>query len=136
MNAYQNYALETMVSGWTRIDMLLALYERAITSIRGAQEAALANDEVLLVSRMLESNRYLLALHGGLNTDEYEVAANVARLLNFIMLRLEQREFDEAVEFLEKLQSSFEQIREEATELERSGEIPPLSASGGLNTTA
>lgn len=125
-----------MVKGWTRVDMLVALYDRAITSIHFAQVADQQNDTPLMVNKLLEANRFILALHAGLNTEVCEIANHVARLLNFVMLRLEQRNFDEAVRFLKQLQSSFEQIREEAVTLEKAGKIPPLSDEQGLNTIA
>lgn len=136
MNHYQNHAIDAMISGWTRIDMLLALYDRAISTIRTAEEAQAANDSSQLAVLKMEATRYLLALHSGLNTDKYEIAVDVARLLNFVMLRLEQNNFKEAVYFLKKLHASFESIREEATAMEKTGKIPPLSSSPTLNAIA
>ncbi len=136
MPEYPKYSVENMVSGWTRIDMLLALYDRAIASIRFAQAASMGADHATLARQTFEANKYLLALHSGLNTECDPVASDVARLLNFVMLRLEERNFDESVYFLEKLRSSFDQIREEATALEKSGKIPPLNTDRGLNTVA
>ena len=134
MDAYQNYSLETTVSGWTRIDMLIALYDRSIANIRFAQLAKQSNDTRLMTNKLIETNKFILALHSGLNIEQDRVAVDVARLLNFVMLRLEEQNFEEAIYFLEKLQSTFEQIREEATALEKSGKIPPLNSARGLNT--
>ena len=134
MDAYQNYSLETTVSGWTRIDMLIALYDRSIANIRFAQLAKQSNDTRLMTNKLIETNKFILALHSGLNIEQDQIAVDVARLLNFVMLRLEEQNFEEAIYFLEKLQSTFEQIREEATALEKSGKIPPLNSARGLNT--
>ena len=134
MNTHQKYSLETMVSGWTRIDMLIALYDRSIANIRSAQLAKETNDTQLMTNKLIEANKFILALHSGLNTEEEPIAANIARLLNFVMLRLEEHNFEEAIRFLQKLQTSFEQIREEATVLEKSGSIPPLNSARELNT--
>ena len=136
MNPYQNYSVETMVNSWTRIDMLLALYEQAISTIHGAQLAKNSNNRVLFTNRSIEANKYILALHSGLDTEGNQVALDIARLLNFVMLRLEEQNFDEAIYFLEKLQKTFEQIREEATNLEKTGEIPPINTLRELNTVA
>ena len=125
-----------MVQGWTRIEMLVALYDRAITTIQFAQFAEQQHDEPLMTSKLLEANRFVLGLHAGLNPENCEIAQNIGRLLNFVMLRLEERKFDEAVHFLQKLKSSFEEIQEEAVALEKSGQIPPLSADPGLNAIA
>ena len=100
------------------------------------QQAKQDGDESRMALRLVESNRFILALHSGLDTGKYEIARDIARLLNFVMLRLEQQNFDEAIHFLTKIQTTFEQIREEATELEKCGKIPPLLSSSGLNTVA
>ena len=136
MNQYRNSYIDTTAGNGTRIDMLLSLYDRAIATIRFAQYAKEANDNQLLTRKLLEANRVMLALHGGLNTEEFDMAVAVGQLLNFVMLRLEQHNFEEAVYFLEKLQTSFGQIRDEAVALERAGKIPPMSASKGLDTVA
>ena len=136
MLEYQNYSPENQVNGWTRIDMLLALYDRAISSIRFAQEAEASNDTHLLASNTIEANKYILALHSGLKVHKDPVAENVARLLNFVMQRFAEKNYEESIHFLEKLRSSFAQIREEATELEKAGKIPPLNNEPGLNTVA
>ena len=132
-NAYQ---IDTMLSGWTRIDMLLALYDRAIISVRSAQEAEAAENEKLFAEKFIDAHKCVLAIHGGLKPEECEMSFNIARLLHFIMTRISEHNFDEAVHFLEKLRSSFEAIREEATALERAGKIPSLELSGGLNEMA
>ncbi len=136
MSEYQNYTAESLVNGWTRIDMLLALYDRAISAIRFAQRADETNDQQLLATQTIEANKFVLALHSGLNVDADPVAENVARLLNFSMSRFYEKDYDEAIRFLEKLRSTFDQIREEATALEKAGKIPPLKTDAGLNTVA
>jgi len=136
MNQYQNYAIETMVKGWTRIDMLLALYDRAISTIEDAKLAKESACAAELANKLIESQRLVLALHSGLNTDKFELAADVARLLNFVLLRLQEQNFDEANYFLGKLRASFAEIRDDATAMEKEGKIPPLSTSRGLDTVA
>jgi flagellin-specific chaperone FliS len=125
-----------MVDNWTRIEMLVALYDRAILTIQLAKSAEEQNNPTMVASQLLEANRFMLALHAGLNTENCDIAKDVGRLLNFVMLRLEERNFDEAVYFLKKLQNSFEQIQTDAVAMEKSGQIPPLSANRGLNTIA
>ena len=126
MSYSNDQTLENMIKGWTRIDMLLALYDRAITAVRLASRAQAANNQPLMQQQVFESHKLILALHSGLEIDESEIAQNVARLLSFIVLRIEQQHFDEAAHFLEKLHSSFSSIREEAASLESIGEISPL----------
>lgn len=136
MQQYYNQTIETMVKGWTRIDMLLALYSRAISAIRAAQAAHASGDDQLLSAKSMEASRFLLGIHSGLNTDEYPIAGEIARLLNFVARRLDEQNYDEAVYFLEKLLNSFEKIRAEAAKLEKDGHIPALMNENGLNKTA
>lgn len=132
-NAYQ---IQSMSGGWTRIDMLLALYDRAIVSVRCAQQAKLENQQILFLEKFLDAQKCVLAIHSGLKPDEYELAYEIARLLHFIMTRLCEHEFDEAAYFLEKIRKSFEAIREEATRLENEGQIPPLAFTHDINAMA
>lgn len=118
--------MSNLMTGWTRIDMLLAIYDRGITAIRGADEAKNENDPHRQARHTLEAQKCILALHGGLNPDESEVALNVARLLNFVLLCLEQQRFSDAVQILEQLRSGFEAIHDDAVKMEREGKIPPL----------
>jgi flagellin-specific chaperone FliS len=129
-------ALESMINGWTRIDMLLALYERCIDSVQAAKVAQQNENDSSMRVFILEAQKTILALHSGLKTDEDEVAQNIARLLNFILLRIEEQEFDEANRFLEQLHGSFLQIREAAVELEAKGVIPPISNANVIDTVA
>ena len=119
--------LDSMIKGWTRIEMLLQLYERAIFTMEVASAAMKTNDSACVQTQTLAAQKLVLALHNGLKPDECEVAHSVAQLLGFIMLRIEEKNFAEAKRFLEKLHASFSQIKEEAIELETSGVIPPMA---------
>ncbi len=136
MNNLQNYSMDNMVKGWTRVDMLIALYDRTISAIELAQQAKGQGDNAQMAAHLIQVNRFILALHSGLDIDNSELAGNIARLLNFVAYRLEQQNFGEAIRFLTKLQATFEEIREEATKLEKDGKIPPLMSTAGLNTVA
>ena len=128
--------MDNMVKGWTRVDMLIALYDRTISAIELAQQAKDQGDNAQMATQLIQVNRFILALHSGLDIDNSELAGNIARLLNFVAYRLEQKNFGEAIRFLTKLQATFEEIREEATKLEKDGKIPPLMSTAGLNTVA
>ncbi len=136
MSSSPHYQIETMFGGWTRIDMLLALYDRAIASVRGAQMARESGNETLFADKFIDAQKCILAIHGGLKPDEFEIAFDIARLLHFVLTRLGEYDFDESARFLEKLRGSFEAIRDEATQLEKAGKIPPLELSSGLDAMA
>ena len=131
-----HYQIETMFGGWTRVDMLLALYDRAIASTRGAELAKEAGNDAQFAEKFMDAQKCILAIHGGLKPDEFEIAFDIARLLHFVLTRLSEHKFEEAAHFLDKLRASFESIRDEATELEKAGQIPPLELSSGLDAMA
>ena len=122
----QGYRLETQFGGWTRIDMLLAIYDKAIVAARALQVAASEGDEPKAVEKLIEAQKCILAIHAGLKPDEHDIAYNIARLLNFVLMQLEEKQYENAVTFLEKLRDGFAAIYDEAVELEKNGNIPPF----------
>ncbi|MEQ1905018.1 MAG: hypothetical protein ABL888_12595 [Pirellulaceae bacterium] len=115
--------------------MLLTLYERAIIKIRAAEEAKALVQMNTFWQRLIDAQKYILVIHGGLKTEESEVAFNIGRLLHFAMNRLSEHKFDDACKVLESIRKGFEAIRGEATRLEKQGLIPPLEFAGELNTS-
>ena len=134
---YQNeQVLENMVKGWTRIEMLIALYDRAIMAVEEAQRALDEGDQNLHARCKIEANKFILGLLSGLDSEKCQIAASVQKLLVFVMVRIDERKYDDAIRFLEKLKESFSQIRDEAASLEKSGKIPPLADANVLDTVA
>ena len=136
MSYSNDQVLENMIKNWTRIDMLLELYERTIAAVRMAQKAQTADDKAQMQLQVYESHKLILAIHSGLKVDESEIAHNVARLLGFIVLRIDEGNFEEALQFLENLRSGYSGIREEAVALEASGEISPLQSANVVDAMA
>ncbi len=134
---YQNeQVLETMIKGWTRIEVLLALYDRAIESVKLASQAYAEGDSNLALRSTIEANKYVLGLLSGLDSDQCPIAFGIEQILVFVMVKLEQKELDQAQRFLEELRESFSQIKDEAIELEKQGQIPPLADANVLDTVA
>ena len=120
---------EILFCGWTRIEMMLALYDRSISNVENAKEAYECDDKKeSFSSHYMNAQKTVLAIHSGLKPDEHEVAFNIARLLHFVLYCLEEYKFDDAIKVLTSLKSGFEQIRIEANELEHDGLIPQLPA--------
>ena len=135
--AYQSdQVLDNMIKGLSRIDMLLVLYDRAIASLEAAKSAKEASDEKMQQKFGYEANKLIMGIHSGLDTEKYPVAVDVARLLHFIMTRIEQQDFSDAIKFTKQLRESYAQIRDQAVQLESIGEIPPIIQSSGVNTIA
>ncbi|MGB1928579.1 MAG: flagellar protein FliS [Mariniblastus sp.] len=135
--AYQSdQVLDNMIKGLSRIDMLLVLYDRTIASLEAAKSAKEASDAKMQQQYGYEANKLIMGIHSGLDTDKYPMAVDVARLLHFIMTRIEQQNFSDAIKFTKQLRESYAQIRDQAVQLESKGEIPPIIQSSGVNTIA
>ena len=135
--AYQSdQVLDNMIKGLSRIDMLLVLYDRTIASLEAAKSAKEASDAKMQQQYGYEANKLIMGIHSGLDTDKYPMAVDVARLLHFIMTRIEQQNFSDAIKFTKQLRESYAQIRDQAVQLESKGEIPPIIQASGVNTIA
>ncbi len=117
------YKRQKMVSGWTRIELLLYLYDRAITSLEACETAKNSGDEKEYGKHFLDANKTLLAIHAGLKPED-EIAFNVARLLHFVSQAVIANDFQGAVKVLRSLRDGFAAIEVEANQLESSGQIP------------
>jgi flagellin-specific chaperone FliS len=116
-------------SGWTRIDMLLALYNAAIDALEQAQLAQQQDDPSAAASQLVRANKVILGIISGLDLDaspEDGVAGNICRLAVFALDRIREGDAEAALGVLRTLRDGYEGICEEARELERRGAIPPL----------
>ena len=129
VNAYDH---AQAFGGWSRIDLLLAIYEKAIDGLTMASEALKAENKDDYAAHVLGAQKAILAIHAGLKPDEYEVAFNVARLLHFVLSCIENKEFDDAIKIMSELFAGFQAIHDEATSLELSGQIPKLQLNDEL----
>lgn len=129
----KSYNKQTLFGGWTRIDMLIQLYDRAISSLSGASEALTVGDDHTYARLFLDAQKTILAIHTGLKPDEYEIAFNVARLLHFVLSAIEQKNFRDAIMVMENLRDGFVGIADEANELERTGQIPAFETHDELH---
>ena len=128
MNGLGNYKKHSLVGGWTRIDMLLQVYDLAIGSLEACKVCFEQHDAAGYARHLVEAQKAMLVIHSGLKPDESEVAFNVARLLHFAMVAIEKADFVKALNVLGQLRQGYAAISDEANELERSGEIPPMPA--------
>lgn len=135
MNHLQNYKNDN-ISGLSRIDTLLEIYDCAISSFQQAKMAMAKQDDGAFVQNFLKGQKAILAIHSGLKPDEHDVAFNVARLLHFVLQKIEDRNFDDALAVLTSLRSGFAAIQDEANQLEKSGQIPKVPQSDAFAVQA
>lgn len=133
LGAYQK---QTLSYGWTRAETLVQIYDRAIQAIEGCKAAQASNDEMGFGAHIVKVHKTIVAIHAGLKPDEDEVAFNVARLLHFVTVLVEQQDWDRAISLLTQLRDSFAAIVDEANQLEREGVIPPMRQSDSYESLA
>jgi len=122
------YKRNSLQAGWTRIDLLLQIYDRAINAIDASKIANDSHDKVAFSRHYIDAQKAMLAIHSGLKADEDEVAFNVARLLHFALVSIEAKDFESASKTLRDLRAGFAAVADEVNQLEREGKIPAIPA--------
>ncbi|QDT11882.1 hypothetical protein [Planctomycetes bacterium K23_9] len=132
----KNYKKQSLSAGWTRVEMLLEVYDHAITSVDGCQSASESEDATSFTRHYIAASKALLAIHSGLEPHKDEVAFNVARLLHFVVTCFDERKYAEASKVLNQLREGFAAVAEEVNQLERDGAIPPVRERDCYQSTA
>lgn len=138
MNPYAKY-VQPSSPCWTRVDMLLALFDGAIE--RGEQVvAALERQDRQTAQPLLNKLRMIVCgLASGVVADGDPVTTNILRLYEYVLHALEQGGIEDvrgALTVLRTLREGFQQVRPEAVALERGGVIPPLDAVSTVRVLA
>lgn len=127
MNAYQSYQRAEPSAGWTRIDMLLALYDGALERLGRAETALKANDRYTAVTALTRTQLILSELAAGVRMENNEtVGPNILRLYEFASNELRTPRIEgiaNARKVLNTLREGFESVRVDAVEMERSGQL-------------
>ncbi|MEM7559671.1 MAG: hypothetical protein AAF394_11160 [Planctomycetota bacterium] len=133
-----HYRKQQAVTSWTKVDMLLELYDHAISNLEVCQttpEEARADDAVFSQA-YLSAQKALWGLFSGIDAEANEVAFNVLRLLHFVVVKIEEAEFDISINTLKGLRSAFASVQAEVNELELSGQLDIKSHTLGVQVTA
>jgi flagellin-specific chaperone FliS len=134
VSAYQTEDRST----WTRIDMLVMLYARClehIQAILAAMDKGNRADEVIQRTR---AAAIVATIRSGIVTEYGEIPQRIDQLAEFVQLALiegDQRQLQSAETVIRKLSEGFEAIRDEATRMELTGELEPLSMDATVDTT-
>jgi flagellar biosynthetic protein FliS len=140
MNPYRGYRKPGTSTGWTRIEMLLALYDGALERLDLAEAALKAGDKKNAIPLMARTQLIVSALAAGVRPGvNEEMSTNMLRLYDFVVRQLTEPELQRIVDarkILRNLRQGFEAIREEANLLERTGQIPPVEQMQLILTNA
>lgn len=133
MSAYSAYAAHNAYrrnepsTGWTRIDLLLALYDGAVSRLDRAEEALRKGDVVSALPLISRTQLIVSEMAAGVRVDvDEEMGTNILRLYDYVVHELREPKLENirnARKILLVLKEGFESIRVEANELERSGQL-------------
>lgn len=139
MNPYQTKRQPAAVAA-TRIELLLALYDGAISRMNQAIECLRTGDRFQAVTLMSKTQLIVTALAAGVKIEvDPEMGSNYLRLYEFVTHLLTQpeiRRLRDALKVMETLREGFESIRDEAIAMERRGEFVATDRLKALYATA
>ncbi len=127
---------EQRANGWTRIEMLLAIYDGAIDKIGKAQAALENNENALVEEHRLAAQKLVMQLISGIDLQFGDLASQMHTLCIHVATELNHAtagSLSHCDSILRKLREGFEGIREEAIVLESNGDIPGLRLSADVD---
>ena len=136
MNPCQVYR-EQQTVGWSRIDLLLALYDGAMDRLERARHALASGDRTTAAPLLVRSQRIVVELIACLDFRYREVSQNLHRLYLFVLhaIGANNPDIDAALRVLNTLREGLQGIRCEAIQSERSGTIPTVGEAARLRAT-
>ena len=132
MNPYLKYKT-TQSLAWTRIDMLLLIYDQAVTALTEGARLLEQNRHAEMPPVSLKAMRSLLMIADGLNLNHGELPAQVMRLVVFSLDQIKTQSpeaWRSAGAVMSKLREGFQEIQDQARKDEYEGRIPALDAVG------
>jgi len=124
-------------SAWTRIDLLLTVYDVGIQTAHGALNALAKGDEDAATRHRLKFYRVLMQILDGLDT-KYETTHNIQRLALYMFDRAGKgraADWQSVLKILGVLRDGFAAIRDEAIDLESRGLVPSVHATSAVNVS-
>ncbi len=132
MNPHLRYKSSQSLA-WTRVDMLLLIYDQAVSSLNEGALLLEQNRQSELLPVSLKAQRTLLMIAEGLKLDQGEVPTQVLRLCVFALDQVRTQSPDawrSAAKVMTTLREGFQSIQDEARTAEYEGRIPALDTVG------
>jgi flagellar secretion chaperone FliS len=140
MTGYRAYKPTEPTAGFTRIDLLLALYDKALERMDTAADALDRNDPATAIPQLSKTQLIVNELAAGVRVEvNPESNTNLLRLYEFVSHELAKATVPAirgAQKLLRTLREGFEAVRAEANELERSGQLAKADQLQMVLTTA
>lgn len=109
--------------------MLLSLYSAAEETLVSMSAELDAGETILAVQSQIRAMKLLVCILEGIESEKNEIAAQIQQLCLYMIDEVAQHTSDgvaNALKVLRPLHQGFQEIREEAIELESDGTIPKL----------
>jgi hypothetical protein len=119
--------------------MLLALFDGTIGWIEKARAAKARCEELDFRRARAQAKIMIVALAAGVRRENNELADNFARLYEFCCWGLDQGTdplLDGVYRVLCTLREGFEEVRPQAVDMERNGQMPPVDAVHAVRALA
>jgi flagellin-specific chaperone FliS len=130
MKAKQKYGSTSVLAGMTRIEMLIALYDRTIMHCESLDRDCQSGNQSGATFHEFKAQKMICGIHAGIDQDGSELADNLNRILEFCQSQIAKRQPEAAIRSLRILRDAWEQIADEANQLESSGVIPSIVTTG------
>ena len=124
MNRLAAYAQPARI--WTRIELLLAAFDGTISRLEQAHELLESGEQFKAQPLLLRSQRIVLELYSGIDLSQGSIPANMQNLYLYVLSCIgmgPELNVPSALEVLRNIRSGLDSIRDQANELERSGQV-------------
>lgn len=138
MNPYAKNQQDATPS-WTRIDMLLALFDGGIERCEQALAALERQDHATAKKLLVKARLIVMGLASGVIADGDPVTTTILQLYEYADHALTQGGIEDVRgvrKVLGNLREGFQKVRPEAVELERRGILPPINTTSTMQTIA
>lgn len=121
---------------WTRIDMLLALFDGTLDHVEQAIATADSGNQEQSLHHRIRATTLVSVLRSGLDFQCGELPERLNRLYEFVQEGLIRGDMDlmrSGCKVLTEVREGFRGIRSKAIEMEQAGEIEPLAIESTLD---
>lgn len=130
MNPHLKYQTAQSWS-WTRIDMLLLIYDKTLSTLNEGARLLDQNRIPELLAVRIRAMKALLAIADGLDVEQGELAVSIMRLVIFAIDQIRTSDsaaWRNAAQVLSTVREGFLEIQDQARRDEYEGRIPALDA--------
>ena len=115
---------------WTRIEMLLAAFDGIISRLEQARTLMDADENLKAQPLLLRSQQIVLALYEGIDLRYGQIPENMQKLYLFILNCIGMGptlDLPTALNILGRIRQGLDTIRDSASQMERRGELSPVT---------